>query len=251
VDFPAVIYKLTPAGKLTTLYTFASGVIPSGLIQATDGDFYGTTYNGGANSLGQAFKITSTGTFTTLYSFCEKASCTDGADPEGGVIQGNDGNFYGVAGEGGANGSGTLGGTVYQLTPAGVLTTLYNFCSQPDCADGSNPVAPPVQGTDGNFYGLAGPSGGGHNGVIYKLTTGLTPFVKPVPTSGKVGTNVTILGDNLTGSTAVTFNGTAATFTVVSATEITATVPTGATTGNIEVTTPTATLSSNVPFRVP
>jgi uncharacterized protein (TIGR03437 family) len=81
---------------------------------------------------------------------------------------------------------------------------------------------------------------------------GLGPFVKTLPTSGKVGSTVKILGTKLTGATSVTFNGlAAASFTVVSSTEITATVPTGATTGTVQVVTPRGTLSSNVPFRVP
>jgi uncharacterized repeat protein (TIGR03803 family) len=65
-----------------------------------------------------------------------------------------------------------------------------------------------------------------------------------------VGVAVTILGTSLTGSTSVTFNGTAATFTVKSKSEITTTVPAGATTGTVLVVTPGGTLSSNVPFRV-
>ena len=82
------------------------------------------------------------------------------------------------------------------------------------------------------------------------MSVGLGPFVKTEPTSGKVGARVVILGNNLTGSTAVSFNGTAATFTVVSSTEITATVPAGATTGALEVTTQTRLLKSNMAFRV-
>jgi len=80
---------------------------------------------------------------------------------------------------------------------------------------------------------------------------GLGPFVETQTTSGKVGTAVKILGNNLTGSTSVTFNGTVAVFTVKSASEITTTVPTGATTGTVQVITPGGTLSSNIPFRVP
>jgi uncharacterized protein (TIGR03437 family) len=77
----------------------------------------------------------------------------------------------------------------------------------------------------------------------------LGPFVETLPTFGKVGAAVKILGTNLTGATSVSFNGTAAVFEVVSSSEITTTVPTGATTGTVQVVTPNGTLSSNVPFR--
>jgi uncharacterized protein (TIGR03437 family) len=85
---------------------------------------------------------------------------------------------------------------------------------------------------------------------VYRLSVGLGPFVEPQRTSGKVGAIIKILGTDLTGATRVTFNGTAAAFTVVSASLITATVPAGATTGTVQVITPEGTLSSNVPFRV-
>jgi uncharacterized protein (TIGR03437 family) len=93
--------------------------------------------------------------------------------------------------------------------------------------------------------------GGTNNeGTVFSLSVGLGPFVETNPTSGTLGAVVIILGTNLTGTTSVTFNGTAATFTVKSTSEITTTVPTGATTGTVQVVTPGGTLSSNVPFRV-
>jgi uncharacterized protein (TIGR03437 family) len=88
-------------------------------------------------------------------------------------------------------------------------------------------------------------------GTVFSLSLGLGPFVETQPTSGKAGAAVKILGTNLTGATSVTFNGTPAAFTVESATQISTTVPAGATTGKVEVITPEGTLSSNVPFRVP
>jgi hypothetical protein len=88
--------------------------------------------------------------------------------------------------------------------------------------------------------------------TIFSLSVGLGPFVETQTTSGEVGSPVTILGTNLTGATNVTFNGTVATFTVNSSgTAISTTVPTGATTGPVQVVTPNRTLSSNMPFRVP
>lgn len=114
-----------------------------------------------------------------------------------------------------------------------------------------------MQGTDGNLYGVMDGGGlvpcfgGAGCGTVYKVTTGLAPFVAPYPNYGKVGSEMRVIGNGLTGTTNVTFNGTQAAFNVVSDTYITATVPTGASSGVIEVTTPTGTLKSNVAFRVP
>lgn len=169
------VFKLTPGGVLTTLYSFCSqancddGFGPeAALIQANDGNFYGTTARGGADISGTAFRITSTGVLTTLYKFCSQTNCSDGSDPEAALIQANDGNFYGATTEGGAY----EGGTVFKLTPDGVLNTLYSFCSQgqPYCADGSAP-GDLIQGSDGNFYGTTW-TGGAYwdGGTVFKLT---------------------------------------------------------------------------------
>jgi hypothetical protein len=94
--------------------------------------------------------------------------------------------------------------------------------------------------------------GANGDGTIFKLSVGLGPFVKTLPTSGRAGAPIQILGTDLTGATSVTFNGTPAAFTVnATGTAISTTVPTGATTGTVQVVAPTGTLSSNVPFRVP
>jgi hypothetical protein len=100
------------------------------------------------------------------------------------------------------------------------------------------------------LYGTTSAGGDSNDGTVFSLSMGLGPFVEARPASGKVGAAVKILGTGLTGATGVSFNGVAAVFTVVSASEITSTVPTGATTGSIEVTTPGSTLSSNVKFQV-
>ena len=117
--------------------------------------------------------------------------------------------------------------------------------------DGANPEGL-VQGTNGTFYGTTD-SGGTtvHYGTVFSLSVGLGAFVKTVPTAGKTGSAVKILGTNLTGATRVSFNGAAAAFTVVSRSEISTTVPAGATSGPVEVTTPGGTLSSNAAFHVP
>jgi uncharacterized repeat protein (TIGR03803 family) len=116
--------------------------------------------------------------------------------------------------------------------------------------DGNGPYAGLAQDTNGMFYGTTSQGGAGGGGTVFSLAVGLGPFVKTVPTVGSVGEAVTILGTCLTHATSVTFNGTAATFIVVSGSEITTTVPTGATTGKVKVVTPHSTLSSNEAFRV-
>ena len=141
--------------------------------------------------------------------------------------------------------------------PAQVFTTLhsfdntlYTFCTLPGCADGATPASGIVQDTDGDFYGTASAGGTSNNGSVSKLSMGLAPFVKTLLTTGKVGELVEILGTNLTGATSVTFNGTPAAFKVVSGSFIKATVPAGATSGEIQVSVNGATLSSNVPYYV-
>jgi uncharacterized repeat protein (TIGR03803 family) len=195
------------------------------------------------------FTITASGVLTTLHSF----DLTDGFLPSAGLVQAADGNFYGTTYRGGTNGSCPHGGgcgTLFQITPSGTLTTLYSFCAQSSCADGEYPYAGLVQDTDGNFYGTTAIGGLGKDGTVYSLSVGLGPFVETQPASGVVGKAVKILGTNLTGATTVTFNGTAATFTVVSKSLITTTVPLGATTGKVKVIFPHGTRSSNVSFRV-
>jgi uncharacterized repeat protein (TIGR03803 family) len=247
------VFKITPTGTLTTVYTFCSqgsncadGAVPEGtLVQATNGNLYGATEIGGTASAtnGTVFTITPSGTLTTLHSFCY---CTGGANPYAGLVQATDGNFYGTTETDGAH----HGGTIFKITPKGKLTTLYNFCSQSGCTDGENPYATLVQDTDGTFYGTTASGGTNGYGTVFSLSVGLGPFVETQTTSGKVGAAVKILGTDLTGATSVTFNGTAATFTVVSRYLITTTVPAGASTGKVQVVIPIGTLSSNAPFRV-
>ncbi len=247
------VFKITSGGTLTTLYNFCEqtnctdGNGPRGsLVQAADGNLYGITVYGGAKNYGTVFKITTAGVFTSLYSFCSLANCADGDVPSG-ILQATDGNFYGATSNGGASYYGTL----FKLTSAGVLTTLHNFCTKggQHCTDGESP-APLVQATDGNFYGVAQRGGLSGHGTAFKVSVGLGAFVETVTASGAAGSSVIILGTNMTGASKVTFNGTAATFTLVSSTEITATVPTGATTGPLVVTTPKGKLTSSKNFTI-
>ena len=287
------VFQVTPGGTLTTLHSFAfsEGTNPvAGLIQANDGNLYGTASSGASADDGSVFQITLTGTFTVLHTF--SFSSTDSSDPFGQLVQGTDLKLYGTTVEGGSKGYGTVysitttgtyallhsfddtdgnqlyaglvlatdgnfygttrlagtdnDGTIFQITSAGTLTTLHSF----DLTDGQNPTGGLLQATDGNFYGTTYFGGANNFGTVFKLANGLSSYVKINPTSGPTGQAVTILGTGLTGASSVKFNGTAATFTVVSSSEITTTVPTGATTGTVSVTTSGGTLNSNVPFTV-
>jgi uncharacterized protein (TIGR03437 family) len=196
------VYRMTPAGVLTTLYSFGGpdGAAPLGaLIQASDGDFYGTTQNGGATDNGTIFRITPTGTLTTLYSFM---GTSDGGNPACALLQASDGNFYGTSQ--GGNGA-TAAGTVFRITPTGTFTTIHVF----DYTDGAYPYAGLIQATDGNLYGITSgtndvfrltlgsgsttspaisPSGGIENGASFQ--TGISP-----------GAWITITGTNLSSIT--------------------------------------------------
>jgi uncharacterized repeat protein (TIGR03803 family) len=118
------------------------------LVQAANGDIYGTTPEGGRFSpdfplgSGEIFKITPSGTLTKLYSFCGLSQCADGSNPSAALVQGADGDFYGTTSSGGTHGVASGGsGTIFKITSNGELTTLYNFCSRSGCADGGFPYA--------------------------------------------------------------------------------------------------------------
>jgi len=249
-----VVYKATAAGKITVLHKFTGyvsstvydGNRPIGVLaEGTDGNFYGTTYQGGAHNEGTVFKITPSGTYTLLYSL--GGYTFDGVLPIAGLTLGTDGNFYGVTSRGGGS-NGYPYGTIYEITPAGKETVLYDFCAV-SCYDGFVPTTPMVLHTDGKFYGnTAGNSNGGS--VFYSFDVGFKPLVNLVTWSAKVGKTVEILGQGFTGTTAVSFNGVPATFTNVSDTYMTATVPAGALTGTVTVTTFTSTMKSNRAFLV-
>jgi uncharacterized repeat protein (TIGR03803 family) len=256
-------FKITPSGTLTTLYNFCAqtnctdGAGPNGLVQGSDGNFYGTTSEGGSPQCdigcGTAFTLTLEGGLTTLYTFCLQTGCADGEFPYAGLVQATDGNFYGTTYTGAISG----GGTIFKMTPGGMLTTMYFFCSESGCTDGESPSAALLQATNGSFYGttyqggdLSCGSGNDGCGTIFSLDVGLGPFVTFVRAEGRVGQTGGVLGQGFTGTTSVSLNGIAANFTVVSDTFIKATVPAGATTGYVTVATPSGTLTSNVKFYV-
>jgi uncharacterized repeat protein (TIGR03803 family) len=167
------VFKITPSGTETVLHAFAKsgsdGETPyAGLIQGSDGNFYGTTYFGGANGFGTVFKVTPSGTETVLYSF---AGGSDGEHPYAGVIQGSDGNFYGTTYQGGTSGN----GTVFKLTPSGTETVSYSFAG--GSSDGANPEAGVIQGSDGNLYGTTLQGGASGLGIVFELTPGGTETI--------------------------------------------------------------------------
>jgi uncharacterized repeat protein (TIGR03803 family) len=299
------VFQITPTGTFTTLHNFDSsdGSNPfSGLVEATNGALYGTTTSNGKNGGGTVYKITFSGSLTTVYNFCSLPNCADGSFPVATLIQATGGNLFGTTSKGGPISGCDMAncGTIFKITPSGNLTTLYNFCSEPNCLDGGQSGSGVTQGTDGlfygsttnfgangygtlfkislagkltvlhafddldgaaasgalmqdtngTFYGTTGSGGPSEAGTVFSLSTGRSPFVKTSPLAGKIGAAVIILGTHLAGATSVSFNGTAATFSVVSDSEIEATVPAGATTGPLKVITGTKTLKSNTTFRV-
>jgi uncharacterized repeat protein (TIGR03803 family) len=176
------VFEFASGGTETVLHTFpkvanGDGQTPyAGLIQGSDGNFYGTTYDGGSSGFGTVFKMTPGGTETILYSFAGGSS--DGAYPYAGVIQGSDGNLYGTTYQGGSGGD----GTVYKLTLAGTETILHTFTG--GSSDGANPVAGVTQGSDGNFYGVTSAGGASNLGTLFKLTPSGTETILHTFTGG-------------------------------------------------------------------
>ncbi len=268
----------------------SDGQNPVGVVQGTDGNLYGSTYGGGKNNpdfcqpyfgCGTVFRVSTSGAFTSLHSF----DITDGAILYAPVVQASDGTFYGTTFYGGSAENGGDEGTVFSITSKGHFETVYQFQYI-----GENPLVGVVPATDGNLYGTVedevqcgdgelysvSPTGmftpfvncfyGGPNNVaqftngmfygeddfvIYSFDNGLAPFVTFAVPAGTRGQTAQILGQGLTGTTSVTFNGVeASSFKVVSDTYLTAIVPSGATTGSVVVTTAGGSLTSNVDFRI-
>jgi uncharacterized repeat protein (TIGR03803 family) len=235
------VFKINSLCAFAVLHNFASGDGQpyAGLIQGSSGSLYGvTSFEAGGG--GDVFKISTAGDFTVIHAF---TGGSDGENPIGGLVQATDGNIYGT------NDIGPLdfvGGVIFRITPSEAFTTLHDF----DYTHGGSAQTTLLQHTNGVLYGetcCGGTSGGG---VFYSISVSLGPFVTFLPAARPVGGTVQILGQGFTGTTGVSFNGTAATFTVESDTYLTATVPAGASTGVVTVTTSSGTLTSNKTFRV-
>jgi uncharacterized repeat protein (TIGR03803 family) len=176
VSFPqgGALFRLTPAGHFTLLFTFApepNGSSPngnlaaSGLVEGNDGFLYGTTALGGANDNGVLFKISKAGLgFEVLHDFCSSVDCADGNGP-GGLLLGRDGNIYGVTGQGGST-AGVCCGTIFRFNPiTSAFSTLHRLNGT---TDGAGPSVL-IQGADGNFYGTD--EAGDINSNIIRVST--------------------------------------------------------------------------------
>jgi uncharacterized repeat protein (TIGR03803 family) len=159
------VFQIGTNGALISLHSFIGandGALPhAGLAQGADGYFYGTTYEGGTNDFGTVFQISTNGVLLSLFSFL---GANDGANPEAGLVQASDGNFYGTTYSGGAQGD----GTVFRVLTNGVLTSLYSFSG---LADGASPDAALVQGADGNLYGTTTEGGTSNAGSVFEFST--------------------------------------------------------------------------------
>ena len=181
------VFKVTTNGIFTRLHAFGAvedsdgnaldGSSPNaGLVQAADGNFYGTTADGGTNAEGTIFRITPGGMFTSLYSFGTLKDGIgrriDGSAPEAALVKGDDGALYGTTSSGGENGE----GTIFKITTDGTFTLLYSFGSLRSSSyyslDGAAPLAALILGTDGNFYGTTSAGGTNNNGTIFQITAG-------------------------------------------------------------------------------
>jgi uncharacterized repeat protein (TIGR03803 family) len=184
-NITGTVFRITPKGVLTTLHTFndsGDGSYPENrLLQARDGNFYGTTYfaykcGGGFcdNGLGTVFRISPLGAYTVLHKFLGSRGngLNEGATPSGGLIQGTDGNFYGTT----VNGGNPPGGTVFRMTPAGNLVTIYSFTNG---VDGGGPYSGVIQGRDGNFFGTTS-SGTAGSGTVFSLSFGNSAHAAPI-----------------------------------------------------------------------
>lgn len=247
------VFKMTTSGTVTVLYQFAgcstttNGCNPTaGLVQGTDGNYYGAATGGGTSNQGVVFKITPAGVYTVLHNF--NRTVDNGAFPQLPLALGTDGNFYGVGTDCAGGGCGQA--DIFQITPKGIFTDLYDFTN----FGGNNnslPLSPLLLATNGTFYSTTEFAGTSNAGSFYSLVDGQTPFISLVTTSGRVGSQVGILGQGFSSSSVVKFNGVAATkVTLTGTTFLTATVPTGATDGNVTVTTGTTTLTSRQKFTV-
>jgi uncharacterized repeat protein (TIGR03803 family) len=238
------VYRMSPAGAVTIIYNFDSthggwGYAP--VVQDDEGNLYGAEAEGGKLDGGDVFKVTSRGKLTVLHNFVNR-DYNHGSVPVGGVVLATDGKLYGSAYRGGPEN----GGSLFNLTTAGKYKEFYIF----DGNHGSGPQTTAMQHTNGKIYGMTSGGGAYGGGVMYCIDAALPPFVRLVFTAGKVGRSIGILGQGFKGTTTVSFNGTPATFRVVSDTYLMATVPAGATTGSVSVTTPKSVLKSNQEFRV-
>jgi uncharacterized repeat protein (TIGR03803 family) len=181
--FEGTVFKMTPAGAVTLVHAFCLAGVPcpdggnvqAGVIQASDGNLYGTVVRGGDpdcslggyDGCGTIFEVSLSGTFTTLRVF----HTLDGGDPVSSLVETEAGVLYGVTPYGGTSSECTSGcGTVFKILPGGgSFTSVYSFCVVSGCPDGSSPVASLVEGAKGQLYGSTALGGAEGDGTIYFL----------------------------------------------------------------------------------
>jgi uncharacterized repeat protein (TIGR03803 family) len=166
------VFKLAPDGTETVLYSFcaktscADGSNPrAGLVADSAGILYGTASTGGANNMGAVFAVAPDGTETTLYSFCSKTNCADGATPVAGLTLDSAGNLFGTTFAGGD----FRFGTVFKVAPDHTETVLYSFCHKGRCIDGNSPAGKLIVDDTGNLYGATVYGGRKGAGVVFRL----------------------------------------------------------------------------------
>ncbi len=267
-----VIFKITPSGTFTSLYSFAGGTSDgaqpyAGLVQATNGKFYGVTTYGGANGFGTIFGGSVASGFSVLYSFVQN---TTGETPSAPLFQRTDGLLYGDTFRGGSNGEGTFFSENLGLHPfvslsptsgkVGELIGIFGqgftgstavYFSGTSAAfsilsDTYITAYVPARAETG-FVTVTTPGGTLTSNKKFRVTPQITGFSPP---SGPAGTPVSITGQSLTQATKVAFGGVSATFAVDSDQQVTATVPTGAVTGRISIVTSGGTATSATNFAV-
>jgi uncharacterized repeat protein (TIGR03803 family) len=247
------IFKITLAGKESLVYTFepnADGAYVNGegpyanLIQATNGDFYGTTEEGGSANEGTIFQLTAAGKETVLYSFPNQ---TDGAYPSLPLTQAPNGLLFGAATD--CAGGGCAQAGLFDITTKGAYKNVYLYPLV--CSNCGQPEAPLLLSTNGTFYSTT-EQGGVGVGSFYSLSNGYSPFISLVNVrSGKEGAQVGILGQGFSSKSVVEFGGTKATTTKLTGTTyILATVPAGALTGDVTVTTGATVLSTSASYKI-
>jgi uncharacterized repeat protein (TIGR03803 family) len=160
-----VVFKVNTSGQQAVLYSFTGGTDGKnpwgGVVRDSSGNFYGTTYYGGAGGAGVVYKVDTTGHETVLYSF---SGGLDGGYPEGGVIIDSAGNLYGTTEYGGA----PYRGVVFKVDTAGNETVLYTFSGE---TDGNQPLSGLFRDSSGNLYGTTYSGGASGAGVVFKVDT--------------------------------------------------------------------------------
>jgi len=172
-DNHGTVFRVTTGGSLSTLVEFTGsseanvGSTPNGLVLGGNGELYGSTQTGGfgSNDVGTAFRIDPDGTLTTLVDFASLRGGGAGAAPLAALVQGNDGNFYGTTYYDG----GTDSGTIFRMTPAGIITRLAEFTGMAGPLPGRGPLAPLVEGQNSDFYGVTSGGGTSDGGTIFRM----------------------------------------------------------------------------------